>query len=32
MKLDKQGRFVGRRLRNDRFFQLLLVLLVASVA
>ena len=31
MKLDKHGRFVGRRLRNDRFFQLLLVLLVASV-
>ena len=32
MKLDKHGRFVGRRLRNDRFFQLILVLLVASVA
>ncbi len=31
MKLDKHGRFVGRRLRNDRFFQLLLVLLGASV-
>ncbi len=31
MKLDKHGRFVGRRLRNDRFFLLLLVLLGASV-
>ena len=31
MKLDKHGRFIGRRLRNDRFFQLILVLLVASV-
>ena len=31
MKLDNQGRYVGRSLRKDRFFQFLLLLLVVSV-
>ena len=32
MKLDKHGRFISRKLRGDRFFRLIVTLLLLSVA